>query len=53
MNSLAHLQVEGFLDPVTWTVSCLVFDTASRPCALIDSVLDHGPPSGRTPRRSA
>lgn len=53
MNPLSHLQVEGFFDPATWTVSYLVLDTASRQCALIDSVLDYDPKSGRTSTASA
>ena len=48
MNPRSRLQVEGFFDPATWTVSYLVLDTSSRQCALIDSVLDYDPKSGRT-----
>ena len=40
--------VEGFFDPATWTVSYLLMDTVSRDCALIDTVLDYDPKSGRT-----
>lgn len=47
------LQVEGFFDPATWTVSYLVLDRSSRQCALIDSVLDYDPKSGRTSHASA
>jgi glyoxylase-like metal-dependent hydrolase (beta-lactamase superfamily II) len=47
------LQVEGFFDAATWTVSYLVLDTATRQCALIDSVLDYDPKSGRTAHTSA
>jgi glyoxylase-like metal-dependent hydrolase (beta-lactamase superfamily II) len=46
--SNAQLHVEGFFDPATSTVSYLVLDPASRHCALIDSVLDYDPKSGRT-----
>jgi len=42
------MSVEGFFDPATSTVSYLLFDTSSRDCALIDSVLDYDPRSGRT-----
>ncbi len=45
--------VEGFFDPETHTVSYLVLDEATRQCALIDSVLDFDPKSGRTATTSA
>lgn len=44
----ARFAVEGFFDPATWTVSYLLLDTATRRCALIDTVLDYDPKSGRT-----
>jgi len=47
------MQVEGFFDPGTWTVSYLVLDPVTRQCALIDSVLDYDPKSGRTGTASA
>ncbi|NLD15166.1 MAG: MBL fold metallo-hydrolase [Gammaproteobacteria bacterium] len=47
------LQVEGFFDANTWTLSYLVLDTASNHCAIIDSVLDYDPKSGRTRTTSA
>src|SRR6202161_4252190 len=40
--------VEGFFDPDTWTVSYLLLDVRTGDCALIDSVLDYDPKSGRT-----
>ena len=40
MNQRSNMQVEGFFDPGTWTVSYIVFDRKTRRCALIDSVLD-------------
>ncbi|MFN7726340.1 MAG: MBL fold metallo-hydrolase [Rubrivivax sp.] len=46
MSNAMH--VEGHFDPATWTVSYLVMCTATRQCALIDSVLDYDPKSGRT-----
>lgn len=49
----APLQVEGFFDPATSTVSYIVLDPATRHCALIDSVLDYDPKSGRTSTASA
>lgn len=49
----AKLKVEGHFDPVTWTISYIVMDELSRRCALIDTVLDYDPKSGRTATRSA
>ncbi|ABE35278.1 metallo-beta-lactamase superfamily protein [Paraburkholderia xenovorans LB400] len=45
--------VEGFFDPATWTISYLLLDPQTRQCALIDSVLDYDPKSGRTRTVSA
>lgn len=53
MTRTAQLQVEGFFDPVTWTVSYLARDTKTGHCALIDSVLDYDGKSGHTATRSA
>jgi glyoxylase-like metal-dependent hydrolase (beta-lactamase superfamily II) len=53
MKTPSPLQIEGFFDPTTWTVSYIVFDAATRDCALIDSVLDFDPKSGRTSYASA
>ncbi|HEY0847200.1 MAG TPA: MBL fold metallo-hydrolase [Noviherbaspirillum sp.] len=47
------MQVEGFFDPATWTVSYIVLDKSTRQCALVDSVLDYDPKSGRTGTQSA
>ncbi|HJV51904.1 MAG TPA: MBL fold metallo-hydrolase, partial [Noviherbaspirillum sp.] len=47
------LHVEGFFDPATSTVSYIVLDRGSGQCALLDSVLDYDPKSGRTGTRSA
>jgi len=47
------LQVEGFFDAATCTVTYLVLDPASRRCAIIDSVLDYDASSGRTGSASA
>ena len=46
-------EVTGFFDEATNTISYVAVDPASRCCALIDSVLDFDPASGRTDRRSA
>jgi len=53
MDTASAMVVEGFFDPATSTVSYLLLDTASRDCALIDSVLDYDPKSGRTRTESA
>jgi glyoxylase-like metal-dependent hydrolase (beta-lactamase superfamily II) len=53
MNMNDRLQVEAFFDERTSTISYLVMDRASRECALIDSVLDYDPKSGRTSTASA
>jgi len=52
-DAACTLQVEGFFDPATSTVSYIVLDQATRQCALIDSVLDYDPKSGRTSHASA
>ena len=46
-------QVKAFFDEATFTVSYVVRDPGSRACAVIDSVLDYDPASGRTSHRSA
>ena len=45
--------VKGFFDPDTFTVSYAVKDPASNSVALVDSVLDYDPASGRTKTASA
>jgi len=47
------LQVEAFFDAATSTFTYLVLDPASRQCAIVDSVLDYDPRSGRTCTASA
>ncbi len=42
------MQTEAFFDTGTSTFSYLVLDPASKRCAIIDSVLDYDPKSGRT-----
>jgi hypothetical protein len=49
----ASPQVEGFFDPVTGAVSYGVLASAGSACAIIDSVLDYDPKSGRTSTTSA
>ena len=46
--ALPHMQIESFFDPATWTVTYLVHQGAGSACAVIDSVLDYDPKSGRT-----
>ena len=45
--------VEAFFDPATYTYSYVVGDPDSKHCAIIDSVLDYDPASGRTSHASA
>ncbi|SHN23144.1 Glyoxylase, beta-lactamase superfamily II [Pseudomonas asturiensis] len=47
------LYLEALFDSQTWTVSYLLMDLASKQCAIIDSVLDYDPKSGRTRTESA
>lgn len=53
MDARSTLQVEGFFDAATSTVSYIVLDTATKQCAIVDSVLDYDPKSGRTSHVSA
>lgn len=46
-------QVKAFFDEATFTVSYVVRDPGSKACAIIDSVLDYDPASGRTTQGSA
>ncbi len=46
-------QVHGIFDPATWTVTYVVHDGPGSECAIVDSVLDYDPKSGRTTTRSA
>ncbi|MBC3953295.1 MBL fold metallo-hydrolase [Pseudomonas folii] len=48
-----RLHIEGLFDTHTSTLSYLVMDVQTRHCALIDSVLDFDPKSGRTRTESA
>lgn len=45
--------VKGFFDPATWTVSYVVYEKEGADCAIVDSVLDYDPKSGRTRTTSA
>lgn len=46
-------QVESFFDPDTWTFTHVVYSGPGSACAIIDSVLDYDPKSGRTATRAA
>ena len=49
----AQPQVHGMFDPATWTVTYVVYEKPGSACAIIDSVLDYDPKSGRTSHASA
>lgn len=54
MSSTANSpQVRGFFDPDTYTISYLVKGPASNACAIVDSVLDYDPASGRSSTHNA
>lgn len=46
-------QVHGIFDKATWTVTYVVHQGPGTACAIIDSVLDYDPKSGRTRHSSA
>lgn len=46
-------QVHGLFDPATWTVTYVVHNGPGTPAAIVDSVLDYDPKSGRTRTASA
>ncbi len=46
-------RVKAFFDEATYTVSYVVAEPDGEHCAIIDSVLDYDPKSGRTSTRSA
>lgn len=53
MTAPNRMQIESLFDPATSTFSHLLWDTATQQCAIIDSVLDYDPKSGRTSTASA
>lgn len=53
MSDVINPQVHGIFDPATWTVTYVVYEKEGSPCAIIDSVLDYDPKSGRTRTDSA
>ena len=46
-------QVKAFFDKATWTLTYVVYDAPGGSAAIIDSVLDYDPKSGRTKTASA
>ncbi len=48
-----NAEITPFFDETTFTVTCVVADPGSKACAVIDSVLDYDPKSGRTSTSSA
>ncbi len=54
MNTPAqNPHVHGIFDPATWTVTYVVHNGPGTPAAILDSVLDYDPKSGRTRTTSA
>ena len=49
----ARTTIKAFFDPKTWTVSYLLWDSASKRAAVIDPVLDYDFKSGHTSTASA
>ncbi|MCK9383981.1 MAG: MBL fold metallo-hydrolase [Nevskia sp.] len=47
------MEIEASFDAATSTISYIVLDRSTQHCAIIDSVLDYDPKSGRTSTRSA
>ena len=53
MKQVVRPWIEGHFDAATSTVSYIAMDPLTRECAIIDSVLDYDPKSGRTRTGSA
>ncbi len=53
MTAQTQPVVHGIFDPATWTVTYVVYEKEGSTCAIIDSVLDYDPKSGRTRTTSA
>jgi len=53
MPAVLNPTVHGIFDPTTWTVTYVVYEKEGSACAIIDSVLDYDPKSGRTSTESA
>ena len=52
-KTMAGISIRSFFDPATYTVTYVLADPQNRQAAIIDSVLDYDPKSGRTFRDSA
>lgn len=52
-GSAAKPEVHGIVDPATCTITYVVYEKEGSACAIIDSVLDYDPKSGRTRTDSA
>ncbi|QDH34326.1 MBL fold metallo-hydrolase [Porphyrobacter sp. YT40] len=52
-DAALHPEIASFFDPATFTVTYVVHDPATREAAIVDSVLDFDPNSGRTATLSA
>ena len=52
-HAVAKPLVQGLFDADTWTVTYVVYEQPGSACAIIDSVLDYDPKSGRTRTDSA
>lgn len=50
---LVKPQIKSFFDEATFTATHVVTDPATKHCAIVDSVLDYDPKSGRTDTASA
>jgi glyoxylase-like metal-dependent hydrolase (beta-lactamase superfamily II) len=53
LTATSKPQVHGLFDPATWTVTYVVHNGPGSVAAIIDSVLDYDPKSGRTRTTSA
>jgi len=53
MSAVLNPIVHGIFDAATWTVTYVVYEKEGSACAIIDSVLDYDPKSGRTNTESA
>lgn len=53
MTATSSPIVHGIFDPATWTMTYVVYEQEGGACAIIDSVLDYDPKSGRTSTQSA
>lgn len=50
---MTKVSIQSFFDPATYTVTYVVSDPETQRAAIIDSVLDYDPKSGRTSHTSA